>query len=205
VVTGTSAALLLRCAHCGGSLDGADGDRAWTCPRCAAAFEVATGRLVEVPCRALVLGRERGDTALPFWRVRFTPEIEGPTLPVRRALEEVSAAGRAWVRAFWMIGAFHLGDPGQKLTEAAFDETLADDRTLPGAGVRVSSADALRLAELFLLAAADRVADVTDASVTLLDPSVELVVVSFASEGEDLVSPVDGARWRRSTVPDLHG
>jgi len=204
VVTG-AAALLLRCAHCGGGLDGGDGDRAWTCPHCAAAFEVADGRLAEVPCRALVLGRDRGDAALPFWRVRFTPQIDGPTLPVRRALEEVSSSGRAWVRAFWMIGAFHLGDPGQKLTETAFDETVAEDRVLPGAGVRVSSADALRLAELFLLAAADRRADVTDASVALLDPSVELVVVSFRTEGADLVSPVDGARWRRSTVPDLRG
>lgn len=199
----TSAVLLLRCARCGGGLDGGDGDRAWTCPRCAAAYEPRAGRLVEVPCRTLVLGRRAGDLPLPFWRVTFTPRIEAPTLPLRTALEEVSAAGRAWVRAFWMSGAFQIGDPGQKLTETAFDEALADEATLPAAGVRVGSAEALRLAELFLLAAADRRADVTDARLFLDDPAFELVSVVFRREGDDLVSPVDGARWRRVTVPDL--
>jgi len=203
-MTGPGAAvLLLRCARCGGGLDGGDGDRAWTCPRCATAYEPRGGRLVEVPCRTLVLGRRDGGVPLPFWRVTFTPRIEAPTLLVRTALEEVSAAGRAWVRAFWMSGAFHIGDPGQKLTETPFDEALAEESVLPAAGVRVSSAEALRLAELFLLAAADRRADVTGARLSLDAPSFDLVAVCFRREGDDVVSPVDGARWRRVTVPDL--
>jgi hypothetical protein len=199
--------LLLRCARCGGALDGGDGDRVFTCPRCAAAFEPRSGALAEVPLRSLVLGRSaRGAgraAALPFWRVTFTPQIEAPSLPLREALEDVSSAGRAWVRAFWMSGAFHVGDPGQRLTEARFDETLAADGTAPSAGVRVGSAEALRLAELFLLAAADRRADVTGARLVLADPAFELVTIAFLREGEDLVSPVDGARWRSVIVPDL--
>lgn len=206
-MTGTGpAVILLRCDACGLVLSGLDSDRAWTCVPCGAAFEERGGRLVRLPYRALVLAPRpgpAGSVALPFWRVAFTAHVSGPNPVVRNALAAAAGAGRAWVRAFWMAGAFHVGDPGVHLTEASFDESLTDERLPACRGVRVASADAVRLARLFLLARADRTADISGADVVLDGVATTLVAVRFALHEGEIESPVDGTRWRRKTLPGV--
>jgi hypothetical protein len=201
VVTGP-VAVLLRCPDCGSDLPGLDADRAWACPPCGHAWEIEGAALAPRPYRVWRVDAEGSVVWLPFWRIAYRPEIEcgAGDFAVRAAIERAAASGRAWVRAFWLDGAFQTGDPGQTLTNAEHAEHLASDRLPVCVGARIGSAEAVRLATLFVLARADREEDVTPAVLRLDVSEAALVAVPFLESGRDLVCAVDGSRCRKSAM-----
>lgn len=201
------AAVVLRCSNCAQELPGADADRAWACAPCATAYEIEGASFAPRPYaawRVPIDDADRGGVIwLPFWRIAHAAEIASDDEPARIAVERAVAAGRTWIRAFWLDNAFLVGDAGQTLTKDAHDETL-DAASLPRiAGARIPSRDALRLAELFALAAADREADVTPVTLRLVAHATALIAVPFRDAGRDIVCAVDGRAFRKSAVPDL--
>jgi hypothetical protein len=225
VVTGP-VAVLLRCPNCGSDLPGLDADRAWACAPCGNAWEIDGTALAPRPYRVWRLtvdgrvvssshgaepreARRSGSAAgaapvvwLPFWRVAYRPEIEcgEGDFAVRAAIERAAASGRAWVRAFWLDGAFQTGDPGQTLTNADHAEHIEADRLPDCVGARIGSAEAVRLATLFVLARADREEDVTPAVICLDVSETALVAVPFLDAGRDLVCAVDARSYRKSAM-----
>lgn len=198
-------ALVLRCPSCGGELPGLDADQAWTCASCRAAYEVEGDALAARPYLRVRPpdGVGHGLVWLPFWRIEHVAEIACDDDRARAAAEDAAAAGRSWVRAFWLENAFLLGDPGQSMTAGDAPEPLDADGLPPCLGTRVTSAEALRLAELFVLARADRVADVSPVTLRLVPRATSLVAVPFVVGELDVVSAFDGRAFRRTTIPDL--
>lgn len=197
------AVVALRCTGCGSPLRHEDGVRAWTCPACRRAYEPerAPGavRLAARPYGLLRIGDGGPGFALPFWRLGFTARVHGGTAALRAALAAVTEPGRAFVRAFPLRGAFNVGDPGRALTRARFDERYEDDARLPGTcRITVSSAEAMHLARLFLLADADVAADVSGGTLDLSFDSVTLVAVPWRDEGGSLVCPITGSSFPRA-------
>jgi hypothetical protein len=199
-------AIALRCPNCGHDLPGLDGDRAWACAPCAHAWEVEGTSLAPRPYRAWRLASAPGAVWLPFWRIAYEANVECADARALGAVSDVAASRRAWVRAFRLDGAFLVGDPGQGLTARDASDEALDDRDLPECvGSRIGSREALRLAELFVLAAADRIADVTPVRLVLSLREATLVAVPFLDAGRDLVCAATGARYRRSALPDAGG
>jgi hypothetical protein len=198
-------AVVLRCPSCGQELPALDADRVWACASCRTALEIEGDALAPRPYRCWrPAGRARDDTVwLPFWRVEHDAEIDCDDARARAAAEDAASAGRSWVRAFWLENAFLLGDPGQAMSAEEHAEHLSDHDLPVCVGARVGSAEALRLAELFVLARADRVADVTPVTLRLVPRETALVAVPFALAERDVVCAVDGRRFRRTTIPDL--
>ena len=196
-------AIVLRCPQCGTELLGHDADRAWVCVSCAHVWEVVGRELAARPYRVWRLDAGGPAVWLPFWRVQFRAEIECDDAHVRETVEQVAARGGAWVRAFWLDGAFQMGDPGQALTDTDTDETLASDRLPAITGIRISSAEAVRLAELFVLASADKIADVSPVTLRLHVQETALVAVPFRDDGRDVVCVTDGHAFRKAAIPDL--
>lgn len=202
-VSAAPVAVALRCPLCGTDLPGLDADRVWTCAPCRAAWEVEDGALA--PRRFVEYAAPfDGDVVrLPFWRIGYDAVVECAAAEPAAAMERATALRRAFVRAFRLDGAWVVGDPGQSLTTHAFDEVLCDrpPRACPG-GV-LGSADAIRLAGLFVLAAADRIADVTPVRFELVPTSLEYVSVPFRACGDSLECPWIGRRYLRRAFPDL--
>lgn len=195
-------AVVLRCPSCGRELPGLDADRVWTCVPCAQAFEVEDGRLVARPFRMWAAPADGPVVHLPFWRLEHTAEIASADDAARRAAEEAAASGRSWIRAFSLRGAFAMGDPGRFLTEASHPERLEAAPLPVCLGARIESRDAVRVAELLLLARADRVADVTPVTLRLDVREAVLVAVPFVVAGLDVVCAVDARAIRRAALPD---
>jgi len=201
VVTGP-VAVLLRCPNCGSDLPGLDADRAWACAPCGHAWELDGAALAPRPYRVWRLSVDPPVVWLPFWRIAHRPEIEcgEGDFAVRAAIERAAASGRAWVRAFGLDGAFQTGDPGQTLTNADHAEHIEADRLPECVGARIGSAEAVRLATLFVLARADREEDVTPAVLRLDVSETALVAVPFLDAGRDLVCAVDARPYRKSAM-----
>lgn len=220
-------AIVLRCPSCATELPGLDSDRVWACASCGHAWEAEEGRLAprpylawRVPVDGAVVDdapradprvpRVSGSVAgqgpavwLPFWRVAFGAEVVCADAAALAAIERAAAPGRAWVRAFRLDGAFQIGDPGRALTEASHEESLAADRLPVCVGARIGSAEAIRLARLFVLARADVEADVTPAELRLAVTETAFVAVPFVASGRDVVCAIDGRSYRRSAMGDL--
>ena len=197
--------LALRCGRCGEELRGLDGDRAFCCAPCATAWEVEDGRFVARPFRALepVIGGKGERLWLPFWRLGVSVHAEGENRAACDALRAVAAVGRAWVRAFWLTSAFYVGDPGQRMTGAGFEERLRADALPCCAGTRLGSSEAMQLAELFLLAAADRSADITGVKAHFDFTERALVAVPFRLFEGDAYNMTDGFGYSPRALSDL--
>lgn len=210
----------LRCGVCGAALGGLATDVAWICPPCGAAWEAETDAggtrlvrrasfLLEPPPAAVAAARV---VWLPFWRIELDAEVaDDPSAAAGRGSgaltrEAVAAVARrrVFVRAFWMRNAFTIGDPGLLLTTADFQEVRIEDVPSPAlTGIAIGSADAARLAELFVLRIVDSARDVCGVRLRSEAATVHLVLVPFADLGDILVCPATGHSFARALLDDL--
>jgi hypothetical protein len=195
----------LRCPSCGRDLPSAAFDRAWTCAPCARAFEVDDGRLAERDVAVAVVDAERPRDAvhLPFWRFVVDVDVAGGSPAARTEVAAWTRNRPLWVRAFRQRGAFLAGDPGQALTQSGAEVRLRRGDLPAIVGARTTSREALVLAERFVLAAADRAADVTGVRVALHVRETCLVAVAYEPRGDSLVSTIDGGAIARRALPDF--
>lgn len=210
----------LRCRICGAALGGLATDVVWICPPCGAAWEAETDAggtrlvrrasfLLEPPPAAIAAARV---VWLPFWRIELDSEVtDEPSAAGRRAADALTreavaavARRRVYVRAFWMRNAFTIGDPGLTLTAAEFPEVRIEGVPFPAlTGIAIGSADAVRLAELFVLRIVDSARDVGGIRLHSNPASVHLVLVPFADLGDLLVCPATGHSFPRARLDDL--
>lgn len=202
-VSGAPVAVALRCPNCGGDFAGFDADRVWTCASCRAAWEVEDGALA--PRRFVEYAAPfDGDVLrLPFWRIGYDPVIECAEAEPAQAVARATSLRRAWVRSFRLDGAWVVGDPGQALTSLEFDEIESDRPPRPCPGGVIGSADAMRLASLYVLAAADRIADITPVKFELVPTSLEYVALPFRVLGDSIESPWIQRRHLLRALPDF--
>ena len=200
---GTSVvAIVLRCPECGVELAGLDADQAWACPSCGNAWEVEGDRLAPRPYRVWALGAEGVVAHLPFWRIECTADVVSDDPAARAAAEAAAAAGRVWVRAFGLRAAFAVGDPGEMLTFAAHAERIEGGPLPVCVGARIGSREAVRIAELLILARADREVDVSPVTLRLDVREIALVAIPYVDAGPDLACAADGRSFRKSAFPD---
>lgn len=188
-------------------LYGLDGDAVFAVPGEAVAYELEGGSLVPRPLRAAAPERPPAGRLswLPFWRVRFHAQVSGQGAGAS-AVERVFLEDSGFVRAFSLLNAHYVGDPGLGLTLTGYTSTPVDGPPPVCLGARLPSAEATAIARLYLLEKADRVMDVTGVRVEAVVSSLELFMLPFDRTDHFLhmlVGP--GTRFREETLVDLRG
>lgn len=183
----------LICPRCGGDLDGLETDTLFGCRGCSRAWEPSADGLGQpLPLVQACRGATEGVT-LPFWRIK----VGAMLLP-----EGVEAPERAHVPAFDLRRRSYFGDPALLWTVHR-QEIEVESPTRPLAGATLGRVEAIQLTRFYLLRALDAQRDLTgfDYDIHLEEP--ELMLVTFADEGDGLIDPIRGDRYSAAAFCDL--
>lgn len=203
----TLRALRLQSPDTDRRLFGLDGDCVFSAPGASVAHELVG---VDLCARELLAAQPSRAVEgllfwLPFWQVRFRAEVsgEGPAVAV---VQTVFDSSRAYVRAFSLVNALYVGDPGLGLTLEGVELEAREGPPPVCLGARLPSREAVTIARLFLLEKADRISDVTGARVKAEVAELRLMMIPFDRRDRSLhllVGPP--TRFREETVVDLRG
>ncbi|MGH7476004.1 MAG: hypothetical protein ACRELD_06925 [Longimicrobiales bacterium] len=191
-----AALLALDCPRCGAAVPALPADIAFVCVSCPAAFEVLNATLVhrELAQSWVPTSDATVRVNLPVWRFELRVSVDpsgtatDTVLAARRAQARVGQLGHAYVPAFSVHRPQVFGDWGLQWTAAQPAWQVAS-RVLPLVGAALSSDDAARLAEHYVLDRLDRVCDLENISVSVTPGRPLLLALPTAVEEARLRDP----------------
>lgn len=196
-------AILLRCQACHAALPAASHDVAFRCPQCGRAWEIEAGSLAERP--SLFVMPPHGATHpilfLPYWSFTLTTAAKARNLAEAGQLlarDRAARLQRAFVSAYSIYRPTYVGEWGLTYTRALPRWETRRGRGPEAPGATLTSVEARKIAEHYVLAEIDRAADLGNLDVQLAVSEPELWAIPCFDLGTHLRCP-----WTRAELPSV--
>jgi hypothetical protein len=193
--------LVLRCQACRTRLPAASNDVAFRCPQCGRGWEISAAGLGEWPALYVMPPKRTAQPLLylPYWSftvvARAGPKRIADAAQLT-ARDRAARYRRAFVSAYAIYRPTYIGEWGLVYTRLQPEWETRSGHGPEAPGAAISSDDAQKIAQHYILAEIDRMADLgtLDVGVTVSDP--ELWAIPAYDLGDRIRCP-----WTRGELP----
>lgn len=193
--------LVLRCPACRTPLPAASNDVAFRCPQCGRGWEITSTGLVERPALYVMPPKRTSQPLLylPYWSfsvvARAAPRgiADAAQLTAR---DRAARYRRAFVSAYAIYRPTYIGEWGLVYTRLQPDWESRSGHGPEAPGAAISSNDARKIAQHYILAEIDRMADLATLAVDLAVNEAQLWAIPAYDLGERIRCP-----WTRGELP----